>query len=373
MSDTFCVLPWVGREINWDGTDTHCCLLPTNYNIENIRSAMLRGEKPVECQKCWRLELNGQKSDRQVKNSTLDWVLGKNLDCIDQYIEQGNNEILILKLFTSYTCNATCVSCNSANSSSWHQLNKKMFSIVPEKKYKFVNIESIKQQINFKNLKMLSLIGGEPLYEKKNFELLEHILDLGNDNVFLSLVTNGSVSLTSRQKTILSKFKNVNFSVSIDGTENVFEYIRYPLKWNVLLNNLKFFKEISDNISSNYTISNLNVIYHNKTVEWFNKENINFSNNIIYNPFWLQPMALPSGAIKYLKSELSENDYNTFIGTSDEATKEKLFNQFLIKIKHQDSAKGISWQEYLPELANLVTSPRTPETSDIVHNLSDSV
>jgi MoaA/NifB/PqqE/SkfB family radical SAM enzyme len=55
---------------------------------------------------------------------------------------------------------------------------------------------------------MLSLLGGEPLYEKKNFDLLEYILDLGNNDMFISIVTNGSVVLTDRQKRIFSKFKN---------------------------------------------------------------------------------------------------------------------------------------------------------------------
>jgi len=354
MNDTFCVLPWFGREINWDGNNTHCCLLPQGYNIENIKSAMLQGEKPIECQKCWHLESNRQKSDRQVKNSTLDWVLDRDIELIKKDAIQGNSEILMLKLLTSYTCNATCVSCNSISSSSWQQLDKKMFGIIPEKKYKFVDIDALKQQVNFKNLKMLSLIGGEPLYEKRNFDFLEYMLELGNNTVFLSMVTNGSVLLTDRQKTILSKFKNVNFSVSIDGTEKVFEYTRYPLKWDTLLDNLKFFREVSDNISSNYTISNLNVIYHNTTVEWFNNENINFSNNMIYNPAWLQPSALPTNVIEHLKSSLSHDDYHTFIGDSNEVTRSHLFNKFLIEIKRQDTAKGINLKDYLPDLAQMI-------------------
>lgn len=351
--DTFCVLPWFGREIKWNGNNTHCCLLPGTYDIEKIQSAMLRGEKPKECQKCWHLEENGIKSDRQVKNSTLDWVMDRDLNLIKEDAKKGNNEILMLTLLTSYTCNATCVSCNSGLSSSWYQLEKKMFDIVPEKKYKFVDIDAVKQQVNFRNLKTLSLLGGEPLYEKKNFELLEHILEIGNDTVFLSMVTNGSVALTSHQKTILSKFKNVNFSVSIDGTEQVFEYVRYPLKWNDLVDNLKFFREVSDNISSNYTVSNLNVIYHNKTVEWFNKEKINFSNNIIYNPNWLRPDSLPTNVIEHLKFILSDADYNMFI-KNNQLTRQQLFDKFLIEIKKQDKAKGIDLKNYLPELANMI-------------------
>lgn len=354
MSDTFCVLPWFNQEIAWDGRSTHCCLLPPAYDVEKIKSEMLQGHKPIECSKCWRLEDTGAKSDRQVKNSTLDWVLDKDLQFIEQDARNGKSEIVMLKLTTSYTCNATCVSCNSKSSSSWHQLDKKIFNIVPEKKYKFINIESVQKKVDFKNLKMLSLLGGEPLYEKKNFDFLEHLLEIGNDTVFLSMVTNGSVKLTSHQKTVLSKFKNINFSVSIDGTEQVFEYLRYPLIWDDLVNNLTFFREVSDNISSNYTISNLNVIYHNQTVDWFNKEKINFSNNIVYAPAWLQPKVLPTNAIAHLKSALNPTDYNMLVGNRNEELCQQLFDQFLLEIKNQDNAKGINLKDYLPELANLI-------------------
>lgn len=355
MSDTFCVLPWFGREISWNKSRTHCCLLPKNYDIEKIKSSMLRGERPVECQKCWRLEENGIKSDRQVKNAELDYYMDRDLEFIKQdAISEKNNDTLMLKLFTSYTCNGTCVSCNQNFSSSWYQLNNKTFNIVPEKNYKFIDFNVDLGDINFKKLISLSLLGGEPLYEKKNFDLLEHILDIGNNKVFISIVTNGSVSLTDRQKTILSKFKNLNFSISIDGTKKVFEYLRYPLKWDQLIQNIEFFQGITDNISSNYTISNLNIFYHTDTVKWFNQQNIIFSKSPVYHPAWLQPSALPIEVKNYLKTSLSDSDYNTFIGNNHSDQDQLNFKTFLNEIKQQDNAKGINLKDYLPELAQMI-------------------
>ena len=205
--DTFCVLPWFGREINWNNDETHCCLLPRyglgesktkSYDIEKIKTEMLQGQKPEECKQCWQLEEKGLKSERQMKNSALDWYWDKDLQFIKQEAMEGRNDILILKLFTSYSCNSTCVSCDEKSSSSWSQLNHRMFPEFPIKKVSFADIDIIKQKVNFKELKMLSFVGGEPLYEKRNFELLEYLLELGNDTVFLSMVTNGSVQLTDQ-------------------------------------------------------------------------------------------------------------------------------------------------------------------------------
>jgi organic radical activating enzyme len=353
--DTFCVLPWVGREINWNQRETHCCLLPKTYNIEEIKTTMLAGERPNACQKCWNLEDQGLQSDRQLKNSALDFYWDRDLSSIYQDAVNGHlSDVLMLKLLTSYTCNATCVSCNASSSSSWSQLNHRTNPTIPITPTKFVDVDKIKEKVNFKELKMLSLIGGEPLYEKKNFDLLEHILELGNDTVFLSMVTNGSVKLTARQKTVLSKFKNLNFCVSIDGTEQVFEYLRYPLKWDDLTTNLKFFREVTDNVSANYTLSNLNILNHPETVAWFTQENILYSNNPVYYPTWLQPSALSIKVKELLKTKLNDCDYQTYIGTQHTEADQKNFEQMLIEVKKQDNAKNISIANYLPELGQLI-------------------
>ena len=353
--DTFCVLPWFGREINWNQAETHCCLLPKNYNIETIKKAMLEGKKPTECQKCWNMENQGLQSDRQLKNSALDVYWDRDLPFIKQDAIDGKHDVNMLKLITSYTCNATCVSCNSGSSSSWAQLDHRMYPSMPIRRSTFIDIDLVKQKINLKELKMLSLIGGEPLYEKRNFELLEHLIDLGNDTVFLSMVTNGSVRLTDKQKRTLEKFKNLNFCISIDGTESVFEYLRFPLKWQDLLDNLKFFYQVTDNISSNYTLSNLNVLYHNQTVNWFNQNKIPFSNNPIYSPVWLQPRTLPTHIKQHLKEVLSIRDFNTYIGSTHTDNDQRNWEECLKQIAKQDATKGIEWKTYLPELYNMLT------------------
>jgi len=352
--DSFCVLPWFGREIHWNQQETHCCLLPHKYNIDKIKKEMLAGQKPVECQKCWNLEEQSLQSDRQLKNSALDWYWDRDLQFIKQDAEQDKNSIRMLTLMTSYICNATCVSCGDHSSSSWSQLNHRMNPAVPIRPTKFIDINLIKQKVNLAQLKTLSLLGGEPLYEKKNFELLEHLLELGNTTVFLSMVTNGSVALTHHQKKILSQFKNVNFCVSIDGTGPVFEYLRFPLRWQDLLDNLKFFRQVTSNISSSYTISNLNILYHDQTVEWFDQNKIPYNNNPIYQPVWLQPRALPLTAKQHLKTILTESAFNTYVGSDHNKQHQLQWEECLIQLSKQDAVKGINWQEYLPQLAQLV-------------------
>jgi sulfatase maturation enzyme AslB (radical SAM superfamily) len=191
------------------------------------------------------------------------------------------------------------------------------------------------------------------LYEKNNFDLLEHLLDIGNDTIFLSIVTNGSVKLTEKQKSILSSFKNINFCVSIDGIGSVFEYLRYPLKWAALEKNLELFNTITENISVSYTISNTNVWYHRDTVDWFNKNNLKFINNIVYGPEYFRPSALSLPIKQRLADRLEPNDYQSFIGTHcsrDQAN----YVKFKLEIQKQDTLKNISIHTFLPEFADLL-------------------
>jgi MoaA/NifB/PqqE/SkfB family radical SAM enzyme len=202
---------------------------------------------------------------------------------------------------------------------------------------------------------MLSFVGGEPLYEKKNFEMLKYMIDIGNTDVFVSMVTNGSVNLSQHQTEILSQFKNINFCVSIDGVGPVFEYLRYPLKWDILNKNLLLFRKISNNVSASYTISNLNILYHTQTIKWFNDNDIPHSNNPVYDPEWLRTRSFPESIKQKLKDILNETDYSTYIGYDHNENDDKKFAEFLVQIKKQDTMKKISLENYLPDLHNLIT------------------
>ena len=201
----------------------------------------------------------------------------------------------MVKTFISNTCNSTCVTCGSASSSAWAPLEKKM-GIIPHSATSMTK-EDILNNLNFKELISLNLMGGEPLYEKLNFYILETLLEHNNSNCFIQITTNGSVSLSDYQKNLLKKFKNLNFNLSIDGVGKVFEYMRFPLKWNDLTENLAFFKTLTDNISVSYTISNLNALYHYDTIDWFKENNLNYNFNPVNKPSHFRPSALPS-AIK---------------------------------------------------------------------------
>jgi len=355
MNNYFCVLPFFGYEFTMDNNGTHCCLLPKDYNIDALRESILAGQRSEFCNACWSLEDKGLTSDRKLKNAALDFYWDRDIKFIEEDARQGKYQPIMIKNVTSNTCNSTCVTCSSKYSTAWSTLEKKI-GLVPFNP-KSMTKESITKNLNFKEMLSLNLIGGEPLYEKLNFYILEQLLAHGNDKCFIQVTTNGSTVLSDNHKTLLKQFKNSNFNISIDGTGPVFEYLRYPIKWKEMLTTLEYFRSITDNISVSYTVSNLNVWYHTETVEWFKKENLPYNYNPVIHPRYFRPSALPErikAAIfnKYGRTE----ELEFFLGTLHTEQDDVSFAKMLSVIVKQDNVKGISYANFLPELANLISS-----------------
>jgi sulfatase maturation enzyme AslB (radical SAM superfamily) len=185
----------------------------------------------------------------------------------------------------------------------------------------------------------------ESYVEKKNFDILEQLISVGNTDCFISLTTNGSIQFNQKQQTILKQFKNLNICLSIDGIEKRFEYMRFPLKWDILLANIDFFKSLDIDLSVSYTISNLNILYYNETIDWFERQGLRHNHNLVTYPNYFSVNALPEKIKLGLTQELfGQHNVN------DDAN----FSLFLKEIQQQDQLKNISIKDYLPEFYELI-------------------
>ena len=341
MNDYFCVLPFFGAEYTPSGYTTPCCLLPNNTDIKQLQIEMLTGQRSIACQKCWSLEDQGKISDRQLKNSAFDFYKNQAIEFVEEDCRKGDYSTQIVKLYTSNLCNSTCVTCGPGASTAWATLkNIKVVSTIDP---------SIIDSFNYKDFIMVNFVGGEPLKEKKNFDILLKLIAVGNTSCFISLTTNGSVQLSTKQKDILREFKNLNICLSIDGIEKRFEYMRFPLKWDVLLENIRFFKENNIQLSVSYTISNLNIMYYQETVDWFNLQGLDHNHILVSYPEYFSPTALPKEVKKLLNNPIVAIDTHSNID-------DKNFINACIEIKNQDTLKNIKIKDYLPEFYDLIST-----------------
>jgi sulfatase maturation enzyme AslB (radical SAM superfamily) len=352
MNKYFCVLPFFGYEFHPKGYGTHCCLLPQDYDINAVRASMLAQQRPSECGACWRLEDAGLVSDRTLKNAALDFYWDRDINRIEQQVREGQYSPIMIKNITSSTCNSTCVTCDSGASTAWATLERKI-NIVPQAP-RIMTREEIDNNLDYANLVTLNFVGGEPLYEKLNFYILEQLLAHNNARCFITFTTNGSVEISPANQELLKQFKNINIGISIDGTGPVFEYMRFPLKWDQLLHNLEFFRTITDNITASYTTSNLNVLYHNETIAWFQEQNLRYHYNPIINPGHFRPAALPLAVKKEIIARLGANaDMDFYVGSHSEQD-DRDYEQMIKTVIMQDRAKAISIRDYLPAFCNML-------------------
>ena len=259
-------------------------------------------------------------------------------------------------------CNAACLSCTDLFSSHWAEQNKK-FNIktiddYPDPQNDALVVEDLFNKFNFSYLTELNFLGGEPLISQANLLVIERLINLGvASNIKILFTTNGSTRLTDRQLELFKHFKKITFSYSIDGIDNRFHYLRYPLKWEKLLSSIESTNSIDANIIVNMTVSALSAFYINEVHQWaleYFKNNPRFIN--FHTPRCNDIMsldALPLEAKHYLQSKYSNN--NQLSNLFDGNTSNENIKKFLSHLQTWDQNRNLNWMEEFPEAVPFYT------------------
>jgi len=310
LDNNFCVIPWTGFEVEPNG-DVKNCIISKDVigNIKQntiqdivrknskIRQQMLDGEFPKSCSGCY-LQEKHRKKDFQSISSRLYYAkelaphLSKNL------LESSDNfELRHVDVRWSNKCNHACVYCGPLYSSKWEVER----GLAPTR---MSHDDSLKEYLfsNITSLRNVYLAGGEPLLMKQNKALLELLLE-ENPNVNLRVNTNLSKTNTGIFE-LLTKFKNVHWTVSVEAMEREFEYIRYHGVWADFLDNLAIIQDTGQKISFNmlYFVLNYKSIF--ETIGFF--QSLGFHNNSfvlgpLYTPDALNIHNLPKNILDQCK------------------------------------------------------------------------
>jgi sulfatase maturation enzyme AslB (radical SAM superfamily) len=176
-------------------------------------------------------------------------------------------------------CNAACVTCDQNNSNLWAKENCKSQNVVYIKPQNNIDlaINKIVKTVNLDQVSYIKFFGGEPLFTDTHLKFLEHVPF--PENITIHYTTNGSIYPNAQTLEVWKKFKLIIFAVSIDGIDEQFNYIRWPLPWNKVSNNLT---RLRDNGSHNlmfraeFTVNFLNAYYFDLVENWVKD---NFSTN----------------------------------------------------------------------------------------------
>ena len=328
---TFCVKPFLQSAITSNGTFRVCCecvfgkktgpehnfgklVKPTGEHytatnstldetrnapiLKEIRASMLRGEQHPECKQCWETEKLGLDSLRTYMNREY---VGDIEHCKENTQSDGTIDIqeVPLKYFDirlGNKCNQKCRMCGPGDSSlwldDWVKMGNKQIDFLGDKydikqtgnRFSSLisdwNKEPFVEQLlnNMHNIDRIYMTGGEPTVIKEYWAILQYAID--NDyakNINLEYNSNMFVIPTNAWD-IWSKFKRVRMTMSIDGLQDVQDYIRFPSKWPVIDANIKKFYELTKkhpNISATIapTITIYNVMQMPDMVKWYTQNN----------------------------------------------------------------------------------------------------
>lgn len=327
---TFCVAPWFQIRNENDLHKKVCCSIDKSTKSElgvfehlnseanlKLKKDLHNGIQNKNCEKCWKAEQNNVRSLRQTLNASL--LNNQNTiegSWLTSYFKRKENwlsdRLLMADVHIGNTCNHACIMCIPADSSliynHWQKSQDNEFvKEVLDKDPK--HLERIKMNgfknkkyeeyfthviENNPNLRVLKIIGGEPLLDKNLLRKLQELDDEHKQRLSIWIVTNGSVNLNDTVQK-LGNFKGIFFAVSVEGVGQVHEYARYGSNWQQLESNILSFKQSNTRaVTIHHTIQASTLLGLEDLSHWCNSNNIPISLGFVKHPDYLSVSAIPN-------------------------------------------------------------------------------
>jgi hypothetical protein len=342
-------------------TFNQCCLSTTQLTVPQDVKNLWQNEKLKlnrqindqniwldDCWQCERLENSGIKSFRESMIEGLG--SGKNL--------VGPQRI---DLLFDRSCNLACRTCGAHASTFWEKHLRD--NNLPVIKFKptdnLATIKEVLTNLDLSNLKQVQFCGGETLLGNTYWETAQIIADLvpnAKDNLLLGFQTNATQPVPAKYYDLIEKFKLVKFMISIDGTHDRFEYLRWPANWNQVVDNIFTIREkIPGNVMFyiQECTSNLNMLYFGEVRDWVAKHfNTNrFGDQTDYSTQLAVHSYLDVNVIttEYFDS-IKNTEMSQFLRPGWQENPVRI-QEFIAKTEQFDQLRSQDWKKTFPEAA----------------------
>jgi MoaA/NifB/PqqE/SkfB family radical SAM enzyme len=227
--------------------------------------------------------------------------------------EFSETGLKFLEVSTSNICNQMCVTCSGKYSSKWAPYEQHAIDVgkrFRNENHKFhtsmykMNEKDIQKILKIiPGLEHLTIKGGEPFADPNNIRILECVADT-NPECKVQISTNFQL-VTDKVIELLHRIDDVNIQASIDGTHELYDWIRGG-HFDKTVNNIKRYHEYAErNVIVFGTISIYNWMHMPELIEfWRNIKGVPRINlgNIVTFPKYCSPI--------YLKSKHIEEGFN---------------------------------------------------------------
>lgn len=362
------------------GLDTHgqdhgpCCHQPIVdvRNFSNlhrnpiwmeIKESFDQGVWPEKyCVKCRTIEKSKLDSHVRSKRQSAEvkYKYVKN-----RYGSLKKDQLYALVVDTGRLCNFQCRTCGPSLSSSW----------IPEWNAMPADIKPWPNKITYKvwphlpydpskddlsQLQWVSLIGGEPLYNIESYGILERIFEATKGECDVNISTNGSIPLDLARYPYLAQFRKLHITFSVDATDKAFEFIRTGGNWKRVNANIAKIRSLPNcEITFHPALGVLNLFEVPSLKSWASETDITWSRETTYitDPYHMSYGILTDREKSIVRQWLGQFGYEYICDVFDNfpfnpTEREKFFKT----MEHTKNHHGMDWQEYLPQLYELMTS-----------------
>jgi sulfatase maturation enzyme AslB (radical SAM superfamily) len=378
-SKTFCMHPFTGLATREDGAIKICCRsMPVgwiqeeslehawnNSTMQLVRKQVINGQRPDACKPCFDLEDQGVESLRQRHINGV--IPESRITLYPNALAQLQNDYTMpfefptMEIKLNNLCNLKCRMCNPLDSTNWKDWNKVVPFYKKENNYLVSTIEQLVKKpgqyigpfdnsdnwwSSFEKLlpyfRRVEFAGGEPLMDPQHYQILDMLKPYGK-NIEIKYATNGTTLGISRGRTIHDywpHFRSVAVNVSIDGINDVYNYIRGNGDFSKVEENIKEIQKIPNvsRIVGAFTAQAGNILQAAECIDYFiNKMSIVFYSHRVSYPNCLSAQVLPADlkllAIKRLHS------INSIVSTFENCKKHPL----LLKVTQQQIQDNINY------------------------------
>jgi len=273
LGNSLCLAKWTNSTMHLGTGTNHSChhpgprLVPLEeikkdpsalHNSEykkGVRNQMLNGQRPKECDYCWRIEETEKYSDRVLMSKKKD-----SLPFYNEIVSSDTYDPTMLEISFSNVCNFKCAYCGPSYSSKWVEEIRSNGPYLTSNPYREISDVQIPDRDDnpyieafwnylptmYNKLQTLRITGGEPMLSKHTDKLLEYILN--NPNKKLTLVINSNlgapkniiVKFVEKLKLLQKNVKRIEIATSGEAYGEKLEYIRDGLDYNVWYANCKY-------------------------------------------------------------------------------------------------------------------------------------
>lgn len=269
-----CYAPYIGIFYRTNNNKiSPCCQYRTTYNpaeynysipAKDIESQ----EQTPNCETCWERERYGKSTlrksfDRYKEAFASDW-------------DGHSFAPVYADIRTSNYCNLQCNMCSPLDSSkieSFIKTNPEMETYFKDVSPGYQNNAVNVPVADLGKLRVLKVAGGEPTIDPECIKFLDEFVEQHDASAVELWITTNATRMLPFLRKYKPLFKRLCVTLSLDAAGPIVEFIRYPISWSAVQQNIDtaINEQLCDDMNINIVTQPYNLITVDSWVEWFSE------------------------------------------------------------------------------------------------------